>query len=61
MIVDASAVIAILRNEPEVPANARAIAEAPSLRISAVTFEMIFLLEGRKRLARRRARGRNAG
>lgn len=38
MIVDSSAVIAILRDEPEAPAFAQAIAEAASRRISAANF-----------------------
>jgi len=38
MIVDASAVIAILRDEPEAQACAKAIAEAASRRISAVNY-----------------------
>ena len=38
MIIDASAVIAILRGEPEASSFARAIASAASRRISAVNF-----------------------
>jgi ribonuclease VapC len=38
MIVDTSAIIAILRDGPEAPAFARAIASARSRRISAVNF-----------------------
>ena len=38
MIVDSSAIIAILRNEPEAAAMAQASQEAPVRRISAVTY-----------------------
>lgn len=38
MIVDTSALIAILRNEPEAPKFARAIVDAHTRRISAVNF-----------------------
>ena len=38
MIVDASALIAILRNEPEAPAFARALADAVPCRLSGVNF-----------------------
>lgn len=38
MIIDASAVIAILRGEPEASSFARAIAATPSRRISAVNY-----------------------
>jgi ribonuclease VapC len=38
MIVDASAVIAVLRNEPEAETYARVLADAASRRISAVNF-----------------------
>jgi len=38
MIVDSSAVIAILRNEPDAAAMAEALQEAPIRRISAVTY-----------------------
>jgi ribonuclease VapC len=38
MIVDTSAIIAILRNEPEATGCARAIADAPIRRVSAVNF-----------------------
>lgn len=38
MIVDASALIAILRNEPETEAFVRAIDDAPRARISAASF-----------------------
>jgi ribonuclease VapC len=38
MIVDTSAVIAVLRNEPDARAYARAIADAANPRISAVNF-----------------------
>jgi ribonuclease VapC len=38
MIVDASAIIAILRDEPEAPSYAKAIAEAEVCRISAVNY-----------------------
>ena len=38
MIVDTSAIIAILRDEPEAPSHARAIADATIRRVSAVSF-----------------------
>jgi len=38
MIVDSSAIIAILRNEPDAGALAEALQEAPVRRISAVTY-----------------------
>lgn len=38
MIVDSSAIIAILRNEPDAAAMAEALQEAPIRRISAVTY-----------------------
>jgi len=38
MIIDTSAIIAILRDEPEAPAHARAIADATIRRVSAVSF-----------------------
>jgi ribonuclease VapC len=38
MIIDTSALIAILRDEPEAEACARAIEEAPDRRLSAVNF-----------------------
>ena len=38
MIIDTSAIIAILRGEPEAPSHARAIADAPVRRVSAVSF-----------------------
>jgi ribonuclease VapC len=38
MIVDSSAIIAILRNEPDAAAMAEALQEAPVRRISAVTY-----------------------
>lgn len=38
MIVDASALIAVLRDEPEAPAFAQAIAAARSRRLSAVSY-----------------------
>ena len=37
MIVDSSAIIAILRNEPDAAAMIEALKEAPVRRISAVT------------------------
>jgi len=47
MIIDASAIIAILRDEPEAPACAKAIARAPSRRISAVNYvEAAIVLDG---------------
>ena len=38
MIIDTSALIAILRDEPEAPSYARAIADAADRRLSAVNF-----------------------
>ena len=38
MIIDTSAIIAILRDEPEAPSHARAIADATRRRVSAVNF-----------------------
>ena len=38
MIIDTSAIIAILRNEAEAPAYARAIPDTPIRRVSAVNF-----------------------
>jgi len=38
MIIDASAIIAILRDEPDADSYARAIADAPSRYLSAVNF-----------------------
>ena len=38
MIIDTSAIIAILRDEPEAPSHARAIADATIRRVSAVSF-----------------------
>jgi ribonuclease VapC len=38
MIVDSSAIIAILRDEPEAPACAKAIASAKARRVSAVSY-----------------------
>ena len=38
MIIDTSAIIAILRDEPEAPSHARAIADATICRVSAVSF-----------------------
>jgi ribonuclease VapC len=38
VILDSSAIIAVLRSEPEAPEFARAIAAAPSRRISAVSY-----------------------
>jgi ribonuclease VapC len=38
MIIDTSALLAILRDEPEAPSCARAIAEAATRRISAASF-----------------------
>jgi ribonuclease VapC len=47
MIVDASAIIAILRDEPEAQACAKAIAKAPVRRISAVSFvEAAVVIDG---------------
>lgn len=38
MIVDTSAIIAILRDEPEAPALAKAIADSSQRRVSAISF-----------------------
>jgi ribonuclease VapC len=38
MIIDTSAIIAILRDEPDAASYARAIADAPDRRVSAVNF-----------------------
>jgi ribonuclease VapC len=47
MIVDTSAIIAILRDEPEATACARAIEHAPVRRVSAVTFvEAALIIDG---------------
>ncbi|MGH9446672.1 MAG: type II toxin-antitoxin system VapC family toxin [Terriglobia bacterium] len=47
MIVDASAIIAILRNEPEARSCAKAIANASSRRISAVNYvEAAIIIDG---------------
>lgn len=47
MILDTSAIIAILRNEPEAAACAQAIAAAPERRISAATFlEAAVVIDG---------------
>ena len=47
MIVDTSALIAILRDEPEAAACARAIAAAPHCRISAANFlEAAIVIDG---------------
>jgi len=47
MIVDASAVIAILRDEPEALSCAQAIASAPNRRISAVSYvEAAVVIDG---------------
>jgi ribonuclease VapC len=47
VIIDASAVIAILRNEPEAAAFAKAIAEARVRRISAINFvEAAVVIDG---------------
>jgi ribonuclease VapC len=47
MIVDSSALIAILRNEAEAPAFTRAIAAAPHRRISAANFvEAAIVIDG---------------
>ena len=56
MIIDASVVIAILRNELEAPAMAKAIEAADACRISAVNFvEAAVVIDGsRNPIARRR-------
>lgn len=47
MIVDTSALIAILRNEPDAPMFARALADAVTRRISAVNFlEAAIVIDG---------------
>jgi ribonuclease VapC len=47
MIIDASALIAILRNEPEAASCAAAIEDAPERRISAVNFvEAAIVIDG---------------
>jgi ribonuclease VapC len=47
VIIDSSALIAILRNEAEAPAFARAIAAAPDRRISAANFvEAAIVIDG---------------
>lgn len=47
MIIDASAIIAILRDEPEAPLYAKAIASAASRRISAVNYvEAAVVIDG---------------
>ncbi len=47
MILDASAIIAILRDEPEAPLYAKAIASAASRRISAVNYvEAAVVIDG---------------
>jgi ribonuclease VapC len=47
MIVDASAIIAILRDEPEAPSYAKVIASARSRRISAVNYvEAAVVIDG---------------
>lgn len=47
MIVDASAIVAILRNEPLASACARALADATSVRMSAVNFvEAAVVIDG---------------
>jgi ribonuclease VapC len=38
VIADTSAIVAILRDEPDAPAMAEAIAEAPTCRVSAVSY-----------------------
>jgi len=49
MIIDASAIIAILRDEPEAPSCAKAIAGAPRRRISAVNYvEAAIVIDGSK-------------
>lgn len=56
MIIDTSALIAILRAEPEAPAYARAIADAADRRVSAVTFveSAVVIDAGRNPIATRR-------
>ena len=47
MIVDSSAILAILRDEPDALAYSDALSEAPSLRISAATFvEAALIVDG---------------
>jgi ribonuclease VapC len=48
MIVDSSAVVAMLRDEPEAPAIARALAEAPQAQMTAANWlEAAIVAEGR--------------
>jgi ribonuclease VapC len=56
MIIDTSALIAILRAEPEAPAYARAITDAADRRISAVNFveSAVVIDAGRNPIATRR-------
>src|SRR5215469_11315451 len=49
MILDSSALIAILRNEPEAPAFAAAIADADGCRISAVNYVEAAVVSDRSR------------
>jgi ribonuclease VapC len=49
MIIDASAIIAILRDEPEAASYAKAIASTPRRRISAVNYvEAAIVIDGSK-------------
>jgi ribonuclease VapC len=49
VIVDTSALVAVLLDEPEAPAMARAMAAAPACRISAATYlELAVVVDGRR-------------
>ncbi|MCC6618302.1 MAG: type II toxin-antitoxin system VapC family toxin [Chloroflexi bacterium] len=49
MIIDTSALVAVLLGEPEAPAMARAMAAAPACRISAATYlELAIVVDGRR-------------
>jgi ribonuclease VapC len=49
VIIDTSAIVAILLREPEAPAIARAIAQAPVRRLSAATYvELAAMIDGRR-------------
>jgi ribonuclease VapC len=54
MVVDTSAVVAILFHEPDTDQFSRALADAPVRLLSAVTrVELSFVIEGREREAGR--------
>jgi len=56
VIADTSAIVAILRDEPDAPAMAEAIAEAPTCRVSAVSYveAAVVIDSGRDPVASRR-------